>query len=62
MKMKRSRTTLMRPSQRSSNLIKQSDVVKSQFSLDELRDIKTIRMITKDSYKQLGDLLNDRKG
>ena len=31
------------------------------FDLKDLRDINMIRKVTKDSFKDLGDLLNNRK-
>ena len=36
--------------------------IKEKYDLRELRDIKTIRQITKGTYKDLGILINDRKG
>ena len=38
------------------------DEIKEKYSLEELRDINIIRKITKGSYKELGDLIDERKG
>mmetsp|Transcript_4035 Transcript_4035/g.6048 ORF Transcript_4035/g.6048 Transcript_4035/m.6048 type:complete len:103 (+) Transcript_4035:1186-1494(+) len=48
--------------QKKNSLLDPMRLSGTSFTQEDLKNIETIRKITKDTYKELGEFLNERKG